>query len=202
MRLLYSALSLLALSADPGFAASCEKQIKRLFDGGVMDPFERGPREEVVVEVHPDGTQNPMQIVRWESPTKVITQMNGMHILQYGTGMYIGESWEGPWAKQQELSFDPEEQARSTSRSYTDNMSNADCGKVDGLKTYAFHYQAGSKQGESWWEGDLILFIGDNGLQRMEERNSAASWAPEPKASTMITTVTQRPDFGITPPQE
>lgn len=206
MRFRFVAMLLLALCTanGPAHAASCEKQVKRLYDGGALDPFERGPREEVATIIAPDGSETPAQTVRWETPTQVITFMNGMYLLQYGRDMYAGPSWDGPWTHQQEMNFDPEEQARNVSKTYTDAMENAECGKteLDGVpvKTYAFHYKAGSEQGGSWWEGDLVLFVSKDGLVRMEERNSAASWAPEPKDSVMVTKVALMPDFSITPP--
>lgn len=209
MRLLaFTALLAIAAPLAPAHAASCEKQIKRLYDGGALDPFKRGPREEVTVETAPDGSEVSRRIVRWETPVRVATKMNGMVILQYGAEVYMGQDWDGPWARQQDLTYDPEEQARGVSKTYTENMSGAECpGKTDlegqKVEVYRFSYEAGSEQGGSWWSGDLTLFVGKDGLVRQEERNIAASWAPEPKDSVTVTTITPLPDdFSLTPVAE
>ncbi len=75
------------LALTPGFALAdaCTDEIAALFEGGALDPFARPDRIETTVRVSPDGTETPVNEVRWDGTLKSIYAMSGTYYLAIGT---------------------------------------------------------------------------------------------------------------------
>lgn len=180
-----------------------------LAPGGAFDPAMEIPHEEVTITRAPDGSETPVVTARWQAADQVISGFpGGNFMLLWGQDFYQGPSWEGPWTDTgQDNPFQGEDFARAMNENAAASITAATCNGVvshEGreLVRYTYHLRTEPPGGHSWWEADQVVYLDPETGRMMitEEHGLMESWAPEPKDSVRITTVTYGTEFSITPP--
>lgn len=198
-----------ALLCTAPVMADCAEEITGFYaEGGLFDPAELTPQEHKAVWVSPDGTETPMNTSRWESATRSISDNNGNFLLSYDRYFYSGPGWDGPWT---DMNYpenpDPIEFGRMMNASVTSNLADMEChAEVDLSGTsalkYSYRYSYHAPDDSSWWESDYVLYVDAKTGHRLrtEEYNLIESWAPDPKDTVRVTTVTMMPGYTIPNP--
>lgn len=200
---------LMSLAPVAAWADACREEIAALYRGGALDPFARPPRHEVTVAVQPDGSETPVSEAYWQEVTKFISKSGNNHFLTFGTRMWMGPSFDGPWTPSPSaLPADFEAMTRAQADENAANLTESAClGEMtfggQRLLRYAFRTHTDKTARDSWFGGYHTVSIdADTGqMVRMEIREMVSSWAPEPTSHMHVTTVDYDVDFTVTPPE-
>lgn len=191
--------TLLSAALMAGFATSaladCSSEIDALFDGP-LDSFNRAPHHQVMTTLGADGAA-VMTFDQWvETPVIYASQQRGQPTITVirNQNMWQAPGFDGPWKSLGAvLPGDRVAWQRKQDSDRRANMTDPECpglADVDGtaLVLYRFHTRTEPDEHGAWFAGRWSVFLdpSDGQLLRLETRENAAHYAPDPDDKTVV----------------